>query len=78
MATLKEIYSELDRILEDINDYIEETDSGNLASDLRGDVAGPLETLVSELDTIIDDKNAGVYEEYDGSNFYEEDEEFDW
>jgi len=74
MATLKEIYNELDRILEDINDYIEETDSGNLASDLRGDVAEPLETVVSALDTIIDDKNAGLYEEYDGGDFFEEDE----
>lgn len=75
MATLKEIYSELDRILEDINDYIEETDSGNLASDLRGDVAEPLEIVVSALDTIIDDKNTGLYEEYDEGGFYEEDED---
>ena len=75
MATLKEIYNELDRILEDINDYMEETDSGNLSSDLQKDVAGPLESLVVALDNIIDDKNAGVYEEYDGSDFYEEDED---
>ena len=75
MATLKEIYNELDRILEDINDYIEETDSGNLASDMQKDVAGPLESLVVALDNIIDDKNAGLYEEYDGDNFYGEDED---
>ena len=75
MATLKEIYSELDRILEDINDYMEETDSGNLASDMQKDVVGPLESLVVALDNIIDDKNAGLYEEYDGSDFYEEDED---
>ena len=75
MATLKEIYNELDRILEDINDYMEETDSGNLSSDLQKDVAGPLESLVVALDNIIDDKNAGVYEEYDGSDFFEEDED---
>ena len=65
MATLKEIYNELDRILEDINDYIEETDSGNLASDMQKDVADPLESLVVALDNIIDDKNAGLYEEYE-------------
>ena len=75
MATLKEIYSELDRILEDINDYIEETNSGNLASDMQKDVAGPLESLVVALDNIIDDKTAGLYEEYEGDNFYEEDED---
>ena len=75
MATLKEIYSELDRILEDINDYMEETDSGNLSSDLQKDVAGPLESLVVALDNIIDDKNAGLYEEYENDNFYEEDED---
>ena len=75
MATLKEIYNELDRILEDINDYIEETDSGNLASDMQKDVAGPLESLVVALDNIIDDKTAGLYEEYEEDNFYEEDED---
>ena len=75
MATLKEIYSELDRILEDINDYMEETDSGNLSSDLQKDVAGPLESLVVALDNIIDDKNAGLYEEYEGDDFFEEDED---
>ena len=75
MATLKEIYNELDRILEDINDYIEETDSGNLASDMQKDVADPLESLVVALDNIIDDKTAGLYEEYEGDNFYEEDED---
>jgi hypothetical protein len=75
MATLKEIYNELDRILEDINDYIEETDSGNLASDMQKDVAGPLESLVVALDNIIDDKTAGLYEEYEGDNFYGEDED---
>jgi len=75
MATLKEIYNELDRILEDINDYIEETDSGNLASDMQKDVADLLESLVVALDNIIDDKTAGLYEEYEGDNFYEEDED---
>ena len=75
MATLKEIYNELDRILEDINDYIEETDSGNLASDMQKDVADPLESLVVALDNIIDDKTAGLYEEYEEDNFYEEDED---
>ena len=76
MATLKQIYDELDSILGDIQEYIEDSDGGNLSSDLRRDVENPLETLLVALDNIIDDKAAGIYD-LDGENdFYIEDEEF--
>jgi len=76
MATLKEIYDELDRILDDINEYADETESGNLSSDITKDVADPLEHILSALDNIIDDKSAGIYD-LDGENdFLEEDEDF--
>ena len=76
MATLNEIYDELDRLLGDIQEYIEDSDNGNLSSDLTGNVENPLEVLLVALDNIIDDKAAGIYEERGEDDFYEEDEEF--
>tara|TARA_B100001287_G_scaffold263525_1_gene254477 strand:+ start:447 stop:671 length:225 start_codon:yes stop_codon:yes gene_type:complete len=74
MATLSEIYDELDRIGEDITAYIEECDNGNLSSDLTGNVGNPMEALLVALETIIDDKDAGVY---DPREIYENPEDFD-
>jgi hypothetical protein len=76
MATLNEIYDELDRILEDVQEYIEIDAGGNLSSDMQRDVENPLEALLVALDNIIDDKAAGIYEERGEDDFYEEDEEF--
>jgi len=75
MATLKEIYNELDLIMEDVEAYVEETDNANLASDVDGSVKNPLEKILSALDSIMDDESAGVYEDYGEDEFYEEDED---
>ena len=74
MATLSEIYDELDRINEDITAYIEECDNGNLSSELTVSVENPLESLLVALETIIDDKDAGVY---DPREIYENPEDFE-
>ena len=74
MATLKEIYNELEMIMEDIDAYVEEADNANLASDVAGSVKNPMEKLLSALDGIMDDESAGVYEDYGEDEFYEEDE----
>ena len=74
--TLKEIYDELDRILDDINEYADETESGNLSSDITKDVADPLEHILSALDTIIDDKTDGIYDLDRENDFYGEEEDF--
>ena len=76
MATLNEIYDELDRILEDVQEYIEIDAGGNLSSDIQRDVENPLEALLVALDNIIDDKTAGIYEDDGEDEFYEEDEDF--
>ena len=76
MATLNEIYDELDRILEDVQEYIEIDAGGNLSSDLVRDVENPLEALLVALDNIIDDKAAGIYEDDGEDEFYGEDEDF--
>ena len=75
MATLNEIYDELDRLLGDIQEYIEDSDNGNLSSDLTGNVENPLETLLVALDNIIDDKTDGIYDLDGGNDFLEEDED---
>ena len=74
MATLKEIYNELELIMEDVEAYVEEADNANLASDVAGSVKNPLEKILSALDGIMDDESAGVYEDYGEDEFYEEDE----
>ena len=74
MATLSEIYDELNRIGEDITAYIEECDNGNLSSDLTGNVGNPMEALLVALETIIDDKDAVVY---DPREIYENPEDFE-
>ena len=74
MATLKEIYNELEMIMEDVEAYVEEVDNANLASDVAGSVKNPMEKLLSALDGIMDDESAGVYEDYGEDEFYEEDE----
>ena len=74
MATLREIYDELDRIGDDITAYIEECNNGNLSSDLTQDVENPMETLLVALETIIDDKDAGIY---DPREIYENPEDYD-
>ena len=74
MATLSEIYDELNRIGEDITAYIVEWDNGNLSSDLTGNVGNPMEALLVALETIIDDKDAGVY---DPREIYENPEDFE-
>ena len=74
MTTLKEIYNELELIMEDIDAYVEEADNANQASDVAGTVKNPMEKILSALDGIMDDESAGVYEEYTEDEFYEEDE----
>ena len=74
MATLREIYDELDRIGDDITAYIEECNNGNLSSDLTQDVENPMEALLVALKTIIDDKDAGIY---DPREIYENPEDYD-
>ena len=74
MATLKEIYNELEMIMEDVEAYVEEADNANLASDVAGSVKNPLEKILSAIDGIMDDESAGVYEDYGEDEFYEEDE----
>ena len=76
MATLNEIYDELDRILGDVQEYIEDSDNGNLSSDLTSNVENPLETLLVALDNIIDDKTDGIYDLDGESDFLEDFEDF--
>lgn len=75
MATLKEIYNELETIFEDIETYVEEVDNDDLASDVDGNVKTPLDKILSALDSILDDEVAGVYDMYGEDDLYEEEED---
>jgi len=77
MATLKEIYTELDALIEELEQHVENEDNSNKASDIQKNVLDRLEYAASELDTIIDDENAGLYED-DGEDEFLEDSEDSW
>ena len=75
MATLKEIYTQLDVLIEELNDIVDNTENSNKASDIQKDVLDRLEYAASELDTIIADESDGLYEDDDENGFLGEDEE---
>jgi hypothetical protein len=75
MATLKEIYTQLDVLIEELNDIVDNTENSNKASDIQKDVLDRLEYAASELDTIIADEIDGLYEDDDENGFLGEDEE---
>jgi len=75
MATLKEIYAQLDVLIEELNDIVDNTENSNKASDIQKDVLDRLEYAASELDTIIADESDGLYEDDDENGFLGEDEE---
>ena len=69
MATLKEIYAQLDVLVTELEDIVENETNGNKASDIQKDVLNYIETAISNLDGIIDDENAGLYEEHGEDGF---------
>ena len=75
MATLKEIYAQLDVLIEELNDIVDNAENSNKASDIQKDVLDRLEYAASELDTIIADESDGLYEDDDENGFLGEDEE---
>ena len=77
MATLKEIYRELDVLISELEDIVENEDNGNKASDIQKDVLDHIDVAISNLDGIIDDENAGLYEE-PGEDEFLEDFEDSW
>ena len=76
MATLKEIYAQLDVLITELEDIVENEINSNKASDIQKDVLDGIETATIKLDGIIDDENAGLYESRDDDEFLEEDEVF--
>ena len=78
MATLKEIYNELETLYEELGEFVDNAENGNLSSDVTGNALIPLSKVLTEIDSILDDEVAGVYENYTEDDLYEENEEFDW
>ena len=78
MATLKEIYNELETLYEELGEFVDNAENGNLSSDVTGNALIPLSKVLTAIDSILDDEVAGVYENYTEDDIYEENEEFDW
>jgi hypothetical protein len=78
MATLKEIYNELETLYEELGEFVDNAENGNLSSDVTGNALIPLSKVLTAIDSILDDEVAGVYENYTEDDLYEENEEFDW
>ena len=78
MATLKEIYNELETLYEELDEYVDNAENGNLSSDVTGNALIPLSKVLTAIDSILDDEAAGVYENYTEDDLYEENVEFDW
>jgi|TARA_B100000780_G_C21050571_1_gene421899 hypothetical protein len=77
--TLNEIYTQLDIISDELDDYAENSDNTQIISDIAGRVRGALDNAIFELNLIVDDHAAGLYEDdgeigFDGD--FEEEEEF--
>ena len=72
MATLKEIYAQLEVLITELEDIVENDPNGNKSSDVQQSVLNPIDTAISNLDSIIDDEDAGLYED-DGENDFFED-----
>ncbi len=75
MATLKEIYAQLDVLIEELNDIVDNTENSNKASDIQKDVIDRIEYAAVQLDGIIADETDGLYEDDDENGFLGEDEE---
>ena len=76
MATLREIYEQLDIIITELEDIVENETNSNKASDIQRLVLDAVENATVELDGIIADENDGIYEEYGEDEFLGEDEDF--
>ena len=77
--TLNEIYTQLDIISDELDDYVDNNDNTQINSDIAGRVRVAIERAIFELNVIVDDESAGLYEDdkdigFDGD--FEEEEEF--
>jgi hypothetical protein len=79
MSKLNEIYRQLEVISEEIDIYVDTCENDNISSDIAGKVQNALDTAIFELNVIVDDENAGLYENSEDDGFpedLEEEEEF--
>ena len=77
--TLNEIYTQLDIISDELDDYVDNNDNAQINSDIAGRVRVAIERAIFELNEIVDDESAGLYEDdkdigFDGD--FEEEEDF--
>ena len=76
MNKLDELYTQLETIDEEIDDYIETSDNNAIVSDVAGKVKHSLEKATFELKCIVDDETAGLYKDDEKDDYLEEEEDF--
>ena len=77
--TLNEIYTQLDIISDELDDYVDNNDNAQINSDIAGKVQNALDTAIFELNLIVDDESDGLYEDGEDIGFdgdFEEEEDF--
>ena len=76
MSILNELYRQLEVIDQEVDDYIDTSDKDAIVSDVAGKVKNSLEKAIFELKCIVDDEDAGLYEDDGEMDFLEEEEDF--
>jgi len=76
MSKLNELYTQLEVIDEEIDDYIETSDNDAIVSDVAGKVKNHIENALFELKCIVDDETAGIYRDDEKDDYLEEEEDF--
>tara|TARA_B100000214_G_scaffold259963_1_gene191885 strand:+ start:586 stop:816 length:231 start_codon:yes stop_codon:yes gene_type:complete len=75
MSKLSNIYVKLSGIGDDIDEYIEECENDQIASDVAGKVKKSIEHALFELNCIVDDEGAGLYEPVEDFEDFQEEED---
>ena len=76
MSKLNELYTQLEVIDQELDDYIDTSDNDAIVSDDAGKVKNSIESALFELKCIVDDEMSGLYENSEDFDLFEEEEEF--
>ena len=76
MSKLNELYTQLEVIDQELDDYIDTSDNDAIVSDVAGKVKNSIESALFELKCIVDDETSGLYENSEDFDLFEEEEEF--
>ena len=76
MSKLNELYTQLEVIDQELDDYIDTSDNDAIVSDVAGKVKNSIESALFELKCIVGDETSGLYANDEDFDLFEEEEEF--